>query len=91
MLDSVEPASIRLDIQERRTIQYVHTVKIKYVVLSGKKLHNTEPDAVWPPGCACGEHASFNVLKKWFHGELHISRSVKMVNEIDVREALEVV
>ena len=88
--DSVKSGCVGLDVQQGGTIENVDVVKMQNVVLSLEKSDDAQADVVWSAGCAGGENTTFRVIKERLDQEVHGIRSMKIVDQIYVRESFDV-
>ncbi len=88
--DAVEPRDVRFDIKKRRAVEDIHAIEVKNILFSAHQFYNAQTDCVGAGARSCGKNPSFNVLQKGLHDEFCSSRQMEVVNQVNVREAIEV-
>ena len=88
--DPVKLRRVRLDIEKWRAVENVQAFEDEGVSLTADQLHDTQPNGIGATGGACSEHSPFDVLEKRLHHKLRRPRLVEMIDEVNVREAIQV-
>ncbi len=70
----VEIRHVRFDIQQRRTVQYVHAFDGEQIILAGCQAHNGQAERVGPAGFSLAHHARpairADLVFAWLTGDM---------------------
>jgi len=81
---------IRLDIQQRRSIDNVHIFNVKDIPLDAQQFHNGQPNRVGTFWSSGSEYSAWLGIQEWRDDKLRVLNSVEVVEQNHVGKALQV-
>jgi hypothetical protein len=86
----VESRDVGLDVEERCAIKNVHVLDMEDVDLDSDQTYDRDTDRVGTSRGAGGKHPMVDPIHKRAYGEMVLLDQVKVVEQQDVRKAVEI-
>jgi len=86
----VEFPYIRLDVQQRRTVEYIYILYVKNTTINAVQLDHGQANRIWPPGDASGKEPPWLRVQKRHDVEVEPQAAMEMIQQDDVGEAIKI-
>jgi hypothetical protein len=81
---------IRLDIEDWRSVEHVHSTSMEARSISSQQFDNTQPNGIWPARRASREHSVRAVVRWRVCKQVEALDAIKYPKDNDVREPVDI-